>query len=506
MVVPRVERWWGVTPAQQRRVRDLFEAAVERNGPESVERFVAREAEDDPLVRDEVLSLLAHHSRAGEFLSQPAVDVAPHLLEDDQALAPGTRIGVYEIVRELGRGGMGRVYLASDTRLDRKVALKAVAPHLLRDPAQRERLRREARAAAPLTHPAICTVYALEEIDGDLFIASEFVDGHTLRDEIASGGRRSVDDVIRAARELASGLASAHAVGIVHRDLKPENIMRARDGRLKILDFGVARIYGDAADRGSPLLTQPGTVVGTPAYMAPEQITGRSVDARADVFAFGVLIYEYACGVHPFEAATPLAVVGRVLESDPRPLALRCPDLPGSIGDIVARCLKKAPAERFSSASELVGALKTVETATDRGAHASWWRTHQLVVVALQIASAVFAWQMKEWLETPVTVAIFLGLGAAATIGGVLRGHLVFTEWHNPAFLARERTRTRHAIRLFDLLTASLLAVDAVIIARGRALPAVFAISAAVGLALASLVLEPATTAAAFGDDTAAGS
>jgi len=330
-------------------------------------------------------------------------------------------------------------------------------------------------------------------------MVTELLTGEDLEARISREGRIDIATAVLVGYQVARGLSKAHAAGVVHRDLKPDNILLAKDGRVVVTDFGIARAAaGDAA-------VTAGGFVGTPAYMAPEQITGRSVDALADVFAFGVLIYEYACGVHPFEAATPLAVVGRVLESDPRPLALRCPELPGSIGDIVARCLKKAPAERFGSASELVGALKTLESPTDRGAHASWWRTHQLVVVALQIASAVFAWQMKEWLETPVTVAIFLGLGAAATIGGVLRGHLVFTEWHNPAFLARERTRTRHAIRVFDLLTASLLAVDAVIIARGRALPAVFSISAAVGLALASLVLEPATTAAAFGDDTAAG-
>ena len=144
---------------------------------------------------------------------------------------------------------MGRVYLAHDTRLGRTVALKALAPHLMRDPAQRERLRREARAAASLTHPGICTVYALEEIDGDLFIATEFVDGHTLREEIQSERRPSRDEILRTARDLASALASAHARGIVHRDLKPENVMRTRDGRLKILDFGLARILEDGAPK-----------------------------------------------------------------------------------------------------------------------------------------------------------------------------------------------------------------------------------------------------------------
>jgi len=298
-----------MTSDQRRRVRDLFEAALDRD-PAGVESWVAREAGDDPIVRDEVLSLVEHHSRAGVFLSDPIVDRAPDLLEEEP-LAAGAVVGAYTIVREIGRGGMGCVYLASDARLGRTVALKALAPHLVREPAQRERLKREARAAAGLTHPGICTVYALEEIDGDLFIVTEFVDGHTLGEEIRSGRRPSSADVMRTAQELAAALASAHASGIVHRDLKPDNVKRGRDGRLKILDFGLAQ-FDPAHAAPMPRVTQPGVMVGTPAYMAPEQIKGLPVDARADVFAFGVLLYEYACGVHPFEGSSTLAVVARV--------------------------------------------------------------------------------------------------------------------------------------------------------------------------------------------------
>jgi hypothetical protein len=224
-------------------------------------------------------------------------------------------------------------------------------------------------------------------------------------------------------------------------------------------------------------------------------------DSRADVFAFGVLLYEYACGVHPFDGSTPLAVVARVLESDARPLSARCPDLSVGVAEVVGRCLRKTRTERFGSAVEIVGALTAVGEAPDPSPHATWWRTHQLAIVLLEIASAILSWQIKQWIETPVTVAIFLALGAAATIGGVLRGHLVFTEWVNRARLAKERQRTQRAIGLLDLLTAVLLFADALIIASVKALPAVFALSAALGLALASLVLEPATTAAAFGEE-----
>src|SRR5580765_7067770 len=192
--------------AQRRRVRDLFEAALDREPAVDVNAWIAGEAADDPVVRDEVASLLTHHSRAGAFLSQPIADCVPDLLNDDQPLPPGSKVGAYTIVREIGRGGMGRVYLASDTRLGRTVALKALAPHLVRDPAQRERLRREARSAASLTHPGICTVYALEEIDGDLYIATEFVDGHTLREEIGADRRPTREEILRTARDLASAL------------------------------------------------------------------------------------------------------------------------------------------------------------------------------------------------------------------------------------------------------------------------------------------------------------
>jgi hypothetical protein len=487
-----------MTSDQYRRVRDLFEGAFDRDASE-VRTWIAREAADDPAVRDEVLSLVEHHSRAGAFLNKGIVDAVPDLLLDE-ALAPGTKVGSYTVVREVGRGGMGRVYLARDERLGRTVALKALAPHLVRDAAQRERLRREARAAAMLTHPGICTVYALEEIDGDLYIATEYVDGHTLREEIVAGRQPPASEIARTARELADALASAHKHGVVHRDLKPENIMRTSDGRLKILDFGLARIdLGGGTPQG---VTQPGMVIGTPAYMAPEQINGAPADARADIFSFGVLMYEYSCGTHPFEGSTPLAIMARVLESDARPLASRCATLLPGIAEVIGRCLRKAPGERYGSASELAAALDAVTSLTSGPTpHATWWAIHQVAVTVLYIAAAAVAWQIKDWIETPVTVSLFLALSAVATIGGVLRGHLVFTERVNRALLAKERRRTRRATLLLDLLFAALLFFDGIIVSGFRALWAVLTISLSLGIALAALVLEPATTAAAFGEE-----
>jgi predicted Ser/Thr protein kinase len=467
-----------MTAGQWARVRQLFELAMDLGGPEAA-AFVAREAADDAEVRAEVLSLLASHSRAGQFLNEPVAETIPELLDPDEPLPAGTVVGSYTLVRELGRGGMGRVYLATDARLGRTVALKVLAPHLVRDPRQRDRLRREARAAAALSHPGICTVYALEDIDNELYIATEFIDGHTLGDEIRGGTRPTPDEIVRTARDVVEALAAAHQAGIVHRDLKPDNVMRGRDGRLKILDFGLARSQSPA-HAGLTSGTHAGLLVGTPGYIAPEQLAGERGDARADVYAFGVLMYEYACGSHPFATGAP-----RTLPA---------------IGAVVARCLQPSPDDRFASAAAILAALDGQPVEGAGAPRLTWWRVHQLTIVGLYVVCSMVAWQIKDWIETPVTVAIFIAIGAAATVGGVLRGHLVFTERMNPPHLSAERRRAERTTMLVDLLFALLLLVDAVIVARMRALPAVFAVSLAVGIALAALVLEPATARAAFGE------
>jgi hypothetical protein len=215
-----------------------------------------------------------------------------------------------------------------------------------------------------------------------------------------------------------------------------------------------------------------------------------------------VLLYEYACGVHPFVGSTTLATVARVLESDARPIAARCPDISSGLADVMSKCLRKSPAERYGSATEIAAALAAVgDGAPVRLRTTVWWRTHQIVIAVLYVAGAVLSWQIKEWMETPITVSIFLALGACATIGGVLRGHLTFTDWMNRAHLVAERRRTARATHLLDLTTSVLLFADAALLAHQRALPAVLALSLALGIALAALVLEPATNVAAFGDD-----
>ena len=365
-----------------------------------------------------MLSLLEHDQRAGNFLTDSVLARVPDLLDDDDPLTPGITIGTYTIVKELGRGGMGRVYLATDARLGRQVAIKALAPHLTRDPRHRERLRREARAAAALTHPGICAVYALEEFDNDLFIVTELIEGPTLRAEIASGQRPSSSEILRTAREIAAALAEAHARGVVHRDLKPENIMRGRDGRLKILDFGLARFDTVSAPRGSAgFVTEPGIMIGTPAYMAPEQLNGEPADTRADVFAFGAVLYEYISGVHPFAAATPLATIARVLESDARPIGQHYPQVPAAVFDMHRALPSQAPRGSVPDSGGNCRSLSSVPTNRFvRRPDITWWRIHQIVIVLLYLVAASLGWQIKEWVKMPATVSLFIALGVGAAI------------------------------------------------------------------------------------------
>ncbi len=451
----------------------------------------------------EVRSLLHHHSRAGAFLDAPVLDAASDLLTDeDERFDTGASIGAYTIRMPLGRGGMGHVYLATDTRLGRDVALKVLAPPLVRDPVQRERLRREARAAASLSHPGICTVYALEEIGDEVVIASEYVDGRLLREEIALDPRPDAAAVLRTAVDLAGALAAAHARGITHRDLKPENIIRARNGALKVLDFGLALVV-DMAMPGvdTPRVTTPGTLIGTPAYMAPEQLNGRAADARTDLFAFGLVIPEYATGVHPFAASTPLAMTARILEAAQHPLSAARPDLSPALIAAVQRCLMKRPDDRFGSAAELLSSLQVYDSRTDVAPVVGWWRTHMVSVFLLYAAALVAGWFVKEW-ERSWADAVFVLLATLGTAGGMLRGHLLFAERTHPrARLLRELARSQLPLAFIDLVMSAGLLGIGVWAARSRSVAGALIIGLGVGIALARLVLERSTTEAAFGLD-----
>ena len=275
-------------------------------------------------------------------------------------LTAGSRIGPYEIVSLLGSGGMGDVYRARDARLGRVVALKVLLPDVAGDPGRRQRFEQEARAASALNHPNILSVYDTGSQDGLVYMVSELIDGETLRDHLKRGALPQ-SRTLEIAGQLADALAAAHAADIVHRDLKPENIMLTRDGRAKILDFGLAKQVTPrtpGSDEADVLTrTTPGAVLGTAGYMSPEQVRGEAVDLRSDLFSFGLVLYECLSGRPPFERPTGVEVMTAILREDP-------PELPDTVApalrQIVAHCLEKEPERRFHSARDLAFALRTV--------------------------------------------------------------------------------------------------------------------------------------------------
>jgi serine/threonine protein kinase/Tol biopolymer transport system component len=273
-------------------------------------------------------------------------------------LSAGVMLGPYEIRSLLGAGGMGEVYLARDTRLDRDVALKLLPPALTQDPDRLRRFEQEARSASALNHPAIVAVYDLGQSDGQPYISMEFVDGQTLRDILAPGplpARRA----LHIAAQIADGLAKAHDAGIVHRDLKPENVMLSNDGFAKILDFGLAKLVaGDVESRSiaetmTAKGTRPGTVMGTVGYMSPEQASGRPADNRSDQFSFGVVLYEMLTGQRAFNRSTAVETMSAIIRDDATPIGQLAPSIPVPVRWIVERCLAKAPADRYGSTRDL---------------------------------------------------------------------------------------------------------------------------------------------------------
>jgi serine/threonine protein kinase len=494
-----------VNSTRWQQVTTIFHAALEREG-EARRTFLADVTGGDPDLLREVESLLVSHDRAGAFLNEPAWGVAADLILTEQESLQGRRIGTYRVVEEIGRGGMGVVYAAEDERLGRAVALKALTPDFTRDPIRRERLTREARAAASLSHPAIATIFALEEIDGALYIVSELVRGRTLREELAEGP-------LPPARlhptlcDIASALVAAHEQGIIHRDLKPENIMRRTDGQIKILDFGLARSEPGRIVPSLTRLTEAGVALGTPGYMAPEQLAGGPVDARADVFAFGVLAWELATAEHPFgtDPATLLARMTELMEG--RSAALTRPLPVAGLDGILRRCMRGIAVERYPSSAALLADLQALAATPPAAALPAsqdtdrvwWWRFHQIAIAVLNGAMPIAGWATRAVAGKPYGSTIFFLTLALATISVTLRLNLVFTSRVHPDSLVDQRRRLFAAIATADgLLYAVVLAAGAVIATAGQH-DAFAALLLTIGLiGLASLVLiEPGTARAA---------
>ncbi len=286
-------------------------------------------------------------------------------------LEPGTALKQYRITGLLGKGGMGEVYVADDTRLGRKVAIKILPEGLAGDAERLRRFTLEAKTASGLNHPSILTIYDVDEVDGQPFLVSEFIEGQTLRERLRRGGL-SLREAVEIAGQVASALSAAHAVGIVHRDVKPENIMLRDDGHAKLLDFGLAKIARDAAGSSDEtmtaveLRTTPGVVMGTTAYMSPEQARGLEVDARSDIFSLGVVLYEMAAGRPPFQGETPSDVIAAILRVEPPAIA----DLPPELEHTLRKALEKDGDERHQTAKDLAADLKRLRRRLDHSASA----------------------------------------------------------------------------------------------------------------------------------------
>jgi non-specific serine/threonine protein kinase len=277
----------------------------------------------------------------------------------------GETISHYKILEKIGEGGMGAVYAAQDASLNRKVALKVLPPEMANDPERLRRFEREAQAVAALNHPNIVTIYSVEDAEGSRFITMELVEGEGLDRMIQPGGME-LERLFSIAIALTDALNAAHARGITHRDLKPANIVVTTEGRVKILDFGLAKLAVEtfgagAGDAASQTLTQEGVVVGTMPYMSPEQVQGRSVDHRTDVFALGVILYEMATGHRPFRGDTPADLISSILRDSPQPVSELNVEIPSHLGRVLKRCLEKSPDRRYQTALDIRNELEELQ-------------------------------------------------------------------------------------------------------------------------------------------------
>jgi serine/threonine protein kinase/tetratricopeptide (TPR) repeat protein len=358
------------------RIESLFHAALELPQQDRVPFLRNANKEDRDLV-DEVLALIAAHEKGNELLDSPTVAGEGRLFSEKSTQAAalfsqGARLNDYRIVSFLDRGGMGEVYLADDTRLLRKVALKILPPGLSWNPERLRRFKREAYAISGLNHPNIITIYEIGESEGLHFIATEYIEGRTVR-QICREERLRPGKTIEIIAQVAAALGAAHAQGVVHRDIKPENIMVRPDGFVKVLDFGLAKLELHERQEAFELLSQSsrgsmdGLIVGTPTYMSPEQACGKPVDARSDLFSLGVVAYELLSGKAPFTGENAGEILAAVAKAKPEPIQQVVTGLPPGLDQIVSRMLSRDPGSRYQNAAELIEDLNILRNRKDDG-------------------------------------------------------------------------------------------------------------------------------------------
>ena len=393
-------------PERWEQIAQLHSAAlkIEKGGRAA---FLQRTCVGDDDLRREVESLLALEADAENFMEAPALQAVAWQLADEQrsskALSPGAKLGSYVIVGELGAGGMGEVYRARDSSLKREVAIKVLPASYSKDPDRLRRFELEAQAAAALNHPSILSILHIGEHDGSPYIVSELLEGETMGDRLLQGPMRR-REAVDVAVAVARGLAAAHEKGITHRDLKPQNLFLGRDGRVKILDFGLAKLtqVNAATDSSAALTlgtgTEPGLVMGTVGYMSPEQVRAQPADARSDIFALGSVLYEMLTGNRAFHKPSSAETMSAILNEDPPELAQNTLKIPPALQKVMRRCLEKNPELRFQSASDLAFAL---EALSDSGSAST------AAVSPLRLRR-VLAWMAGAFVLAAVAVGLYL--------------------------------------------------------------------------------------------------
>ncbi len=357
-----------MTPERYRKIGELYHAALEVK-PDVRGDFLDRECAGDEALRSEVESLIASHEHApSDFIARPALAVAAGMIVQTESLV-GQTLGHYRVLSLVGEGGMGQVYLAEDMQLGRRVALKLLSAAFTNDEPRMRRFTQEARAASALNHPNILTVHEIGNANGIDFIATEFIEGETLRPSIAKR-RLKLSHAVDIAAQVAEALGAAHAAGVVHRDIKPENVMLRPDGYVKVLDFGLAKLgselhTGTEASTITKIETNPGVVMGTVQYMSPEQARALAADGRTDVWSLGVMLYELVANVVPFSGETPSDTIVGILEKEPVPLALQVTGVPSELERIVMKALTKNKDERYQTIKDMAIDLRRLRRRLD---------------------------------------------------------------------------------------------------------------------------------------------
>lgn len=444
-----------LSPERWQEIRRVFFAAMDRP-PEERSRFLHEACAGDAELGQEVEGLLRSHEEAGDFLESPT-GTGP-------TLAPGRRLGPYEVRELVEAGGMGEVYRARDTRLHRDVALKVMRPHLSTDPRRLRQFESEARAAGRISDPNILAVFDVGNDDGVPYVISELLEGETLGQRLRRAALGQQESIAYAL-QIAEGLAAAHDKGIVHRDLKPDNVFVTTRGRVKILDFGLAKLLEEDGQE------EAGAVAGTPGFIAPEQLEGRPVDHRVDIFALGAVLYRMLTGRSAFGPESTLADLGATLRGEPRPFAPQ-DAVPNALERIVLRCLQRRPEDRFQSASEVRAALQAVSANAGRQGRRWTWTASVALAAAL---AAVFLVDRHASSRVPVAAPIqsLAVLPLESTAGGPDQDY--FVDGMTDALIAEiARTKTFRVISRGSVMpfkgrkaslpeTARQLGVDAVL-------------------------------------------